>query len=263
MNPQTHPRVFVISAPSGVGKSTIIHWALAQFPGRRLSVSVTTRPARPGEEHGRDYHFTDREAFAGKVKAGEFLEWATVFDNYYGTSASEVAGILADGRHALLDVDVQGAESIKAAAEGVTYIFIMPPSMEALRSRLRSRGTESEQSLAKRLEKAEFEAGHAHMYDRVIVNDDAERATGELVEFIHAEGKTAVPFVYDPSMRGRASRGEREQEDELVEKVARDMRSGLREEMISLINSRVRTALDRDLARLILEALQEYNRRDC
>jgi guanylate kinase len=253
-----HPRVFVISGPSGTGKSTIIHGAMEQVPELRLSVSYTTRSPRPGEVEGQDYYFTDRDSFERRIEAGEFLEWARVFDNYYGTSAREVARILAEEQHALLDVDVQGAKSIKSTAHGATYIFVMPPSMEVLAERLRNRGTETEESLQKRLGKAEFEASHAHMYDHTIVNDDVERAVGEMVDVIRSEAAMATQFLHKPAPRG----GTPAAGEALVKKLSGNMRVGLREEMIELINSRVRSTLYRDLDRLILEAFRDYNRRD-
>lgn len=253
-----HPRVFVISGPSGTGKSTIIHGAMEQMPDLRLSVSYTTRSPRPGEVDGQDYYFTDRESFERKIEAGEFLEWAQVFDNYYGTSAREVARILAEKHHALLDVDVQGAKSIKTTAHGAAYIFFMPPSMEVLAERLRNRGTETEESLQKRLGKAEFEASHAHMYDHTIVNDDVERAVDEMVGVVRSEAEKAIQFVHNPVPQG----GTPAAGEALVEKLSGEMRAGLREEMIELIDSRVRTTLERDLDRLILETFHEFNRRD-
>lgn len=257
-----HSRVFVISGPSGTGKSTLIHEAMNQLPELRLSVSYTTRSPRPGEVDGRDYYFTDRESFGRRIEAGEFLEWAQVFDNCYGTSAREVSRILAEGNHALLDVDVQGAKSIKAAAQGVTYIFVMPPSMEALAERLRNRGTETEESLQKRLGKAEFEASHAHRYDHTLVNDDVERAVGELVGLIRSEAQKAVQFIHDPAQPGATPAAGAARQEALVKKIGGAMRAGLREEMIELINNRVRTTLERDLDRLILDTFREFHRRD-
>ena len=260
MNPEFNPRVFVISGPSGTGKSTIIHGAMERVAELRLSVSFTTRSPRPGEKDGKDYYFIEQETFEKKIEAGDFLEWARVFDNCYGTSATEVSRILAEGRHALLDVDVQGAKSIKAIAQGVTYFFIMPPSMEELATRLRNRGTESEESLGKRLAKAEFEASHAPMYDYTIVNDDAGRAIGELVQLIRKEEKAAIRFHH----RGGTQQTETSTVGgaDPVEKFTREVRSHLRDEMISLINNRVRTTLARDLDRLILDTFREYTRRD-
>jgi guanylate kinase len=262
-----HPRIFVISGPSGAGKTTIIHGALEQVPELRLSVSYTTRAPRAGETDGKDYYFTDAIGFDRRVTAGEFLEWAHVFDNQYGTTSAEIGRILGEDCHALLDVDVQGAKNIQASAEGVCYIFLMPPSMEELATRLRNRGTETEESLAQRLAKAEFEASHAHLYDHVIVNDDAEPAIAELVKIVRAEELIARPFRHNSAAAGRVP-GEGQdpdepQTEELVRQITREMGPDLREEMISLINNRVRSTLQRDLDRLILDTFRNYRRRDC
>lgn len=262
MNGEKHLRVFVISGPSGVGKSTIIHGAMALLPELRLSVSSTTRAPRLGEADGRDYHFIGQEEFDHKIKAQEFLEWAQVFDNYYGTSAFEVARIFEEGCHALLDVDVQGVKTIKSTTEGAAYFFIMPPSTEELSARLRNRGTESEESLGKRLAKAEFEAGHAHLYDHTIINDDADRATGELVDLFLSEEQKDIPFRrLAAGEQGAASEQGTARPEALVRTITREMRAGLREELISLIDSHVRAALERDLDRLILDAFREHRRR--
>ena len=266
MSSKMHPRIFVVSGPSGAGKSTIINGAMGRVPELRLSVSYTTRAPRPGETEGKDYYFTDAQGFDRRVMEGEFLEWAHVFDNQYGTTFAEIGRILKEGCHALLDVDVQGAKSIQASAEGVCYIFIMPPSMDALATRLRNRGTETEESLAKRLANAEFEASHAHLYDHVIVNDDAERAIADLVKIVRTEGLTATPFRHKPAAAGRGA-GEGQgpdetQTEELVQQMTEEMGPNLREEMISLINNRVRSTLQRDLDRLILDTFRNYRRRD-
>lgn len=262
MSSKMHPRIFVLSGPSGTGKTTIIHGAMEQVAELRLSVSYTTRPPRPGETEGEDYYFTDARAFDRRVTEGEFLEWAHVFDNQYGTTSAEIARILGEGFHALLDVDVQGAKNIQASAEGVCYIFLMPPSMEELATRLRKRGTETEESLAKRLAKAEFEASHAHLYDHLIVNDDARQAIGELVQIIRAEEQTVTPFLHNPAAAGTGEELDKTQTEELVRQMTQGMGPSLREEMISLINNRVRSTLQRDLDRMILDTFRKYQRRD-
>lgn len=187
-------RVFVISGPSGVGKTTLIRHILDANPDIQLSVSATTRAPRPGEVDGRDYIFLDRRRFEAMIEAGAFLEWARVYGNYYGTSREHVEAILQAGRHALLDIDTQGALSIKRLTAGAAFIFITPPSLDNLRQRLRDRGSESAESLARRLAKAEHEMSHREAYDHVVVNDDVERAARELQAIIDRERQRPVAF---------------------------------------------------------------------
>ena len=172
-------RMVVISGPSGSGKSTICK-RLMQDPAVVFSVSATTRAKRPGEVDGRDYHFLSREEFKRRVERGEFLEHAEVYGNMYGTLRAPMEQVLSEGRIYLLEIDVQGANQLRALGEPGTYVFIAPPDFEELRRRLSSRGTETPEMLERRLHKAEDEWRERVKYDHVVVNDDLERTVGEV-----------------------------------------------------------------------------------
>jgi len=195
--PQTRPRpaapapaasrkafIFIISAPSGAGKTTLCKAALAAFADMRYSVSFTTRPPRPGEENGRDYVFVTAPEFEAGIRSGRWAEWARVHGNYYGTSADVLAQSLSSGCDILLDIDVQGARQICARFPGSVTIFIMPPSLEVLRQRLVSRGTDRPEAIALRIENAGREMAQRDVYRHVIVNDDLETAITELIHLI-------------------------------------------------------------------------------
>jgi guanylate kinase len=184
-------KLFVFSAPSGAGKTTIAKAALASFPKVRFSISATTRPQRPGEVHGKDYFFLTREEFRKKQESGELVEWEEVFLNYYGTLKSEIDKALAQGEHMLFDVDVKGALSIKAAyPEDAILIFIRPPSLEELERRLSARKTEDAETIARRLARAEMELTEGKRFDHTVVNDDLERATDEVCSLIRTYDST-------------------------------------------------------------------------
>ena len=172
--------VFVVSAPSGAGKTTLCRRLLQEVPGLEFSISHTTRPARQGEREGVDYHFVTAAEFEARRARGEFIEWAQVGDHLYGTAAASVSGVVTAGRDVLLDIDTQGAESIRRLVQGAILIFILPPGPEALRARLEGRGSESEASLKRRLGLARSEISKASLYDYLIVNDDLESAFQEL-----------------------------------------------------------------------------------
>ena len=183
----------VISGPSGVGKSTLVGNVRKILPDLSFSVSCTTRAPRAGEVDGREYYFLTPEAFEGKVQKGEFLEYAGVFDRRYGTLKSEVLSRVEKGEQVLLDIDVQGAKQIRAAAaaspelaRSVHFILIAPPSLESLESRLRGRGSESEDQLALRLGAARSELANYKLYDYVVVNDDLEQATADLAAVLRS-----------------------------------------------------------------------------
>jgi len=206
MSEPVFPRVFILSGPSGVGKSTIIKRVLAEVPNLRLSVSLTTREPRSGEVDGRDYTFVPRERFERMIEEGRFLEWARVFDNYYGTAKSQVQATLDADCHVLLDVDTQGALQIQEVTAGAVYVFIRPPSLEALRERLTGRNTETPEVLAKRLARAEHEIGLSHHYDHVIVNDDLERAVAECLAIVREEERRPVVFTFASDVEEQAAR---------------------------------------------------------
>jgi guanylate kinase len=176
--------IFIISAPSGAGKTTLCKAALAAFADMRYSVSFTTRPPRPGEENGRDYVFVTVPEFEAGIRSGRWAEWARVHGNYYGTSADVLAQSLSSGFDILLDIDVQGALQICARFPESVTIFIMPPSLEVLRQRLVSRGTDRPEVIAMRIENAGQEMAQRGVYRHVVVNDDLETAITELIHII-------------------------------------------------------------------------------
>jgi guanylate kinase len=180
--------LFVLSSPSGAGKSTISRLLLEADTGLEMSVSVTTRPIRPGEVDGEDYHFVDLEKFRTMVAAGEFLEWAHVFGNRYGTPRTAVDKMLAEGRDVLFDIDWQGAQQLHQIAGGdVVRIFILPPSMEELERRLRGRGTDSDEVIRGRMARAANEIAHWDGYDYVLVNDEAQTCFAKVKTILEAE----------------------------------------------------------------------------
>lgn len=173
-------QLFVISAPSGAGKTTLIQQVMVRVPGVSYSVSHTTRPPRPGEIDGKDYFFVTEQTFTRMIQAGEWLEWARVHAHYYGTSRAFVEKQLTAGRSLLLDIDVQGARQIMDAGLDPVTIFILPPSIEVLRQRLETRGTDSAQTIALRLENAKKEIALTHLYQYVVKNDDLTTAADQL-----------------------------------------------------------------------------------
>ncbi|MFZ5774833.1 MAG: guanylate kinase [Thermodesulfobacteriota bacterium] len=179
--------LFVISAPSGAGKTTLLKRLLDQVRNLSFSVSHTTRQPRTGEENGRDYHFVDRPTFEAMRESGDFLEWAEVHGNLYGTSRRAVADQLAQGRDVFLDIDVQGASQLRASENGAVFLFIAPPSRQILEQRLRGRGTDSEETIRLRLDNAQREMAEAPRYDYLIINDELESATEMLRSVILAQ----------------------------------------------------------------------------
>lgn len=180
--------MLILSSPSGAGKTTIARRLLAHDEHLAMSVSVTTRPMRPGEVEGRDYHFADQAEFDRMVEAGEFLEWATVFGYSYGTPKAHVRAGLKAGQDYLFDVDWQGTQQLYQRAEtDVVRVFLLPPSLDELRRRLTSRGTDSAEVIAGRMARAQAEISHWDGYDYVVVNDDINACFGKVVEILEAE----------------------------------------------------------------------------
>ena len=178
--------LFIVAAPSGAGKSSLVNALLAREPGMALSISHTTRPPRPGESEGSHYHFVDRAGFERLRDAGAFLEHAEVHGNLYGTSRAAIERELGVGRDVLLEIDWQGARQIRAAMPGVVGIFILPPSRAELERRLRARGADSDAVIARRLLNSREELRHAGEFEYWIVNDRFERALGDLIAIVRA-----------------------------------------------------------------------------
>ena len=191
--------LFVLSSPSGAGKSTIARMILQADDGIGLSVSATTRPMRPGEVDGRDYHFVSDDQFDALVAEGAFLEWAHVFGHRYGTLKSEVLKQIENGRDVLLDIDWQGTQQLKKVDPDIVRVFILPPSMAELERRLRSRGTDSDEVIAGRMARAAAEISHWAEYDYVFINDDAEKCRKLVHTVLKAERLKAARriFLYD------------------------------------------------------------------
>lgn len=180
--------MFVISAPSGAGKTTLCKEIIDFFPSLRHSVSYTTRPRRPGERDGIDYHFVTREVFDAMVAKGAFAEWAEVHGNRYGTAIDSLDRFRAEGRDILLDIDCQGAGQLKKGYREGVFIFILPPSFDELRRRLQGRNTDAPEVINRRIGNARNEIREAIWYDYVVVNDDFPRALDQLKAIIIAEG---------------------------------------------------------------------------
>jgi len=180
-------KVFVITGPSGVGKGTLISRLLERVPDLELSISATTREPRTGEVDGRDYHFLGDEEFDRRVAEEDFLEFATYSGHRYGTLRSEVRERLAAGRSVVLEIEVQGAGQVRQAMRESVQVFIAPPDPSVLRERLESRGTDAAEAIDARLKVAEVELAAQEDFDHLIVNDELERAAGELEAIVRAE----------------------------------------------------------------------------
>jgi guanylate kinase len=184
----TRGHLFVIAAPSGAGKTSLVRALMQREPSLRFSISYTTRRPRPNEMDGRDYHFVDRAGFDRMVAAGEFLEHATVFDNSYGTARAQVERSLAAGQDLILEIDWQGAAQVRRALPECRSIFILPPSREELERRLRGRATDTDEVIRRRLRDAASDMTHWREFDHVVVNDEFDRALGELQDVVRGDG---------------------------------------------------------------------------
>lgn len=188
--------LFIVSGPSGAGKTMLSGAALRAFPGLVMSVSCTTRAPRPGEADGREYHFVDGKVFERMIAGGELAEWAEVHGNRYGTPKAPIDAALASGHDVLLDIDVQGAAQLRRSYPGAVAVFVLPPDRATMEARLRGRGTDAEAVVRRRLENAVREIARAVEYDHVIVNRGREEAVAEfeaLVRDAHRLGRGAMP----------------------------------------------------------------------
>jgi guanylate kinase len=179
--------LFIISSPSGGGKGTLIREILDTVPNVGYSISFTTRRARAGEEHGKHYFFVSSSEFENLIREGEFLEYARVHGNFYGTSRSQVEKELNYGRDIILEIDVQGATSIKQVMPESVSVFILPPSLEVLRERLKKRGSESEADFALRIKNSRGETERFREFEYIVINDDKETAARQLASIFYAE----------------------------------------------------------------------------
>lgn len=180
--------MFVLSSPSGAGKTTLSRLLIKRMPGLRMSVSATTRPMRPGEVNGKDYSFVDKATFDAMVKADELLEWATVFDNSYGTPRGPVEAALSAGQDVLFDIDWQGTQQLRQKARAdVVSVFILPPSAADLERRLHSRAQDSNEVIRKRMSRASHEMSHWAEYDYIVINHDVDEAFSEVQSILKAE----------------------------------------------------------------------------
>jgi len=185
--------LFVFSAPSGAGKSSLAKALMELEPSLATSVSHTTRAPRPGEEDGVHYHFVSQEQFRQMVDNDEFLEHATVFDNSYGTSQQAVQSLLDQEKNVILDIDWQGARAIKGKMDRVKTIFILPPSLEELENRLNSRGQDSAEVIARRMRDAQSEMSHYHEFDYIVVNDEFDQAVADLRAIVGGHPENCRP----------------------------------------------------------------------
>jgi guanylate kinase len=180
--------MFVLSSPSGAGKTTLSRMLVAETPALQMSVSATTRPKRPGEVEGKDYFFVDQDRFDAMVETGELLEWATVFDNRYGTPRVPVEAALSAGRDVLFDIDWQGTQQLRSRSPNdVVSVFILPPSVQALEQRLHTRAQDSDEVIRGRMKKAGDEMSHFDAYDYIIVNDNIGIAFEAVKSILRAE----------------------------------------------------------------------------
>ena len=187
MSSNPRGRLFIVSAPSGAGKTTLVERLVERLPNLKMSRSYTSRPARDGETDGVDYNFVSRDRFEAMIAAGEFLEWADVFGNFYGTCSADTERLLADGNDVVLVIDVQGARKVRNLGIPTTDVFVMPPSMAVLEQRLRGRSKDSEEAIQCRLRVAREEIAAFADYDYVVINDELTAAVDRLRGIVIAE----------------------------------------------------------------------------
>ncbi len=196
-------RLFVIAAPSGAGKTTLVHRLMAASDRLKFSISYTTRPQRSNETNGEDYNFVDKEAFRAMITAGDFLEHAEVFDNFYGTSRSQVESMLNTGDNVILEIDWQGARQVRGHMPDCRSVFILPPSVAELRRRLTGRGTDSTDVIERRLRDALSDMSHWQEFDYAVINDDLDTATAELTAIVQGDPAGEANAVTNPGTAAR------------------------------------------------------------
>jgi guanylate kinase len=221
-------QLFIVSAPSGTGKTTLVERLVTVVPNLRMSRSYTSRPAREGEENGVDYNFISRQRFEAMVRDNEFLEWADVFGNYYGTCAADTERALAGGHDVVLVIDVQGARQVRKRGIETISIFVLPPSAEILEQRLRGRSKDSEEQIRRRLEVARREVGEFEQYEYVIINDDVDAAVDRLRAIVLAERgrvqsmRPAAQDIIDTFAEGPGLRARRPRKEPLGKNTERE-----------------------------------------
>ncbi|MEA5465590.1 guanylate kinase [Leptothoe sp. PORK10 BA2] len=191
-------QLIVFTGPSGVGKGTLLRRLLARHPDIQLSISATTRQPRPGEEHGKHYYFVSRSEFEAMVQLGQLLEWAEFAGNYYGTPRQPLDAMVAHGHTVVLEIELEGARQVRTTLPTAHQIFVLPPNLAALEARIRERGQDSEDAIAKRLARAQVEIAAAAEFDHQIINDDLDLALTELEQLVlgslNSSGETAGPW---------------------------------------------------------------------
>ena len=183
-SPPSKGALFVVTGPSGTGKTTLVKHALSKLSHISFSISATTRPARPNEVNGKDYHFYDTSTFKRLVENGDFLEWARVYDNFYGTPKKPILNALESGESIILDIDPQGAAQVRSCMPKCTSIFILPPSIAVLEARLRARNTDSEDVIDARMLQIREQLQHCQHFDYLLINDDLQSAQDQFLSLI-------------------------------------------------------------------------------
>lgn len=184
----------MLAAPSGAGKTSLVHALLRRLPDLKFSISYTTRPKRSLEREGRDYFFVELPQFQEMIAAGAFLEYACVFDNWYGTGRQQVNDLLERGHSVLLEIDWQGARQVREAAPEAITVFVLPPSLAELERRLRGRGTDEETTIRRRLNEALSDMAHWDEFDRVLINDDLDQAAAALAAIVAGRDSPRAPL---------------------------------------------------------------------